>query len=83
MAIREWTVGQLVVFWAGLALFSFLIGAGIVPTPVHLGAALGAGVWVFLLLAMPGLVVTWKWLGRRRSNHGATDPVESSDEETP
>ena len=67
MAVRGWTRGHLVVFWCALLAVTVLIAVVL----FSMGGGIGMfGVWlfVFAVFSLPGLAVTWVWMGRERSN---------------
>lgn len=70
MAVRDWTQGQVVVLWCTLAMVTLLIAFGLA---IWLDADGVSGLlilWALLFAAgsLPGLTITWVWLGGRRSN---------------
>ena len=69
MTVRDWTPGQLVVFWLVLAVTAFLIMVGLSFWRQN-DFLLQFLVWLFffVILSIPGLAVTWVWMGRNRSS---------------
>ena len=70
MAIRDWHLGQLVVFWVGgllLAWLFYLIAKSIYDDPPNLLVEIVGLIFVIGLLVVPAalLIVTWKWFGGR------------------
>lgn len=73
MSIRDWTRGQIVIFWLSLAVVTFWISFA-----YAVFASSDGDEWEFLLLgwafafalaSLPALVVTWVWVGRNRPRH--------------
>ena len=72
VAVKDWNGGQVVVFWCILVVAAFLLALGLaIATGIaQLEDILFVAVLIFaVLFAIPGLVVTWKWLGRRPSSN--------------
>ena len=77
MAIRDWTRGQMVLFWIILA-FLCLVGSfclafwsnltgRTVTSFWGLQEGFGLAAFFFFIFALPvGFMVTWRWLGRSR-----------------
>ena len=67
MAVEGWTRGHLAVFWCALLAVTVLIAVVL----FSMGGGIGLfEVWlfVFAVSSLPGLAVTWVWMGRGRSN---------------
>lgn len=72
MAVRDWTQGQIAVVWGTLILISIWVAV-----VLYLVAAGASGwqewvqIWVLVLglVGLPGLGLTWRWMGR-----GALEP---------
>ena len=81
MAIRDWTRGQLVVFWLALALVAFLAVFALAVVglliddrynPFFSDIAIGVALGFVIFCCPPGLWVTWKWLGRQHARRSTT-----------
>lgn len=67
MAIRDWTVGQLLVLWGALLVLSFIaaIVLGIAMDATGWGDILLVWAFAFAVASLPALGATWHWMGRR------------------